>query len=268
MGIFNKLFAKEPKNIEKEHIEEWTSYFTNVDNKYSSIALDLGFYKMAPVNSKDHILWISIEMENPRSDGLSSNEESEVLWKIEDEIVESLQNKYQSLFVGRLTSDGMRTLYFYLGKENKHDKDINNVMKKYSSYKYQFGIKKDNKWEGYLGFLYPTPKNFQQITNEQVIRSLEDNGDNLTKPRPVHHWIYFTNENDQNGFLKSIKDMSFKIENRILDKDDESRPYGIEISRTDNVDRQSVHDYTIQLFEFSQKYNGDYDGWETSVERN
>lgn len=267
MGIFDKLFAKESVNTVKEHIEDWTSYFSNVDNKYASIALDLGFYKIAPIDKKDYILWVSVEMQSPRNDGLSSNEESETLWKIEDEIVESLQDKYQSLFVGRLTSDGMRTLYFYLGKENHHDKDIANIMQRYSSYKYQFGIKKDRKWEGYLNFLYPTPRNFQQIMNQRVIENLKKGGDSLRSSRPVYHWIYFTNENDQNHFLEKIKNMSFKIENKIFDKTDKNRIFGIEISRMDKVDSQSVNNYAIQLFEFAQECNGDYDGWETSIER-
>lgn len=120
MGIFTKLFAKEQQSIVKEHIEDWTSYFSNVDNKYSSIAVDLGFYKIAPITDKDNILWISIKME--------------------DEIVELLQDIDKSLFVGRLTSDGERTLYFHLGQKNKHNENINKIMKKYPSYKYQFGI--------------------------------------------------------------------------------------------------------------------------------
>lgn len=267
MGLFTKLFAKEQQSIVKEHIEDWTSYFSNVDNKYSSIAVDLGFYKIAPITDKDNVLWVSIKIENPREDGLSSTEESKVLWKMEDEIVELLQGIDKALFIGRLTSDGERTLYFYLGKNNKHNKNISNIMKKYSSYKYQFGIEEDKEWNGYFNFLYPTPINFQQITNRQVIDSLEKNGDDLTKPRAVFHWIYFTNENDQNIFIKKIEHLSFKIENRIFDKDDKDRPYGVEISRVDKVDAQSVHDYTGELFKFAQKSNGDYDGWETSVER-
>ncbi|MER3329199.1 MAG: DUF695 domain-containing protein, partial [Candidatus Kapaibacterium sp.] len=80
MGIFDKLFnKKQPSEIKSSHQPEWDFYLTNVDDKISSIAVDLALNKIAPIQNKPNVLWISITMNNPRTDGLSSTEESEVL---------------------------------------------------------------------------------------------------------------------------------------------------------------------------------------------
>jgi regulator of RNase E activity RraB len=44
-------------------------------------------------------------------------------------------------------------------------------------------------------------------------------------------------------------------------------PYKLHISRIDNVDFDSVDEYVLDLWEFANECNGDYDGWETSIEK-
>src|SRR5690606_39452416 len=82
MGLFDKLFGK--TNSEKPaatqprvgHQEEWEFYFSNVNDKLGSIFVDLGLRKVAPLTDKTNVVWISIKMNTPREDGLSSQEES------------------------------------------------------------------------------------------------------------------------------------------------------------------------------------------------
>lgn len=80
MGILSNLFGgKSEKLIKIKHQEDWDFYLTNVDDKLSSIAVDLGLKSVAPIVDKQHIVWISLKMNNPREDGLSSKEEFEKL---------------------------------------------------------------------------------------------------------------------------------------------------------------------------------------------
>jgi regulator of RNase E activity RraB len=41
----------------------------------------------------------------------------------------------------------------------------------------------------------------------------------------------------------------------------------LQIYRTDHVDLESINAIVLQLFDLSEKYNANYDGWETSVEK-
>ena len=112
MGFLSKLFGQTEKK--SDYQPDWTFYFSNVNDKLSSIATDLNLINIAPVNGQDNVVYVSIKMPNPREDGLSSNEDADDLWKIEDEIIKAFDNnKLNYTFAGRLTSNGFRDLYFF-----------------------------------------------------------------------------------------------------------------------------------------------------------
>lgn len=275
MGLFNKLLGQSKTNPttsvsptkSEGYKEEWDFYFSNVDDKLSSLFVDLGLHKVAPIKDKPNVVWISIKMENPRKDGLSSSEESNLLAEIEDNLVDKIHSKFKSVYVGRLTSDGHRDLYFYFGDTTLYDKAISDVMVAYPKYHFDHGSKTDKDWGGYFDFLYPSPQQFQSIQNRRVIDQLEKGGDKLTKPREVDHWIFFKSDNERANFLTKIKTEGFTIVDKDYDKKLGALPYRLHIKRVDKVDWNSVDDYVIHLWKIATECNGDYDGWETSVEK-
>lgn len=274
MGLFEKLFGKpnseKPKitHSKVEHQEEWEFYFSNVNGKLGSLFVDLGLHKVAPMVDKPNVVWVSIKMNNPREDGLSSQEESELLNKIEDALVDKITSKHNSIYVGRLTSAGDRDLYFYFGDTTLYDKTISEVMGTYPKYKFDFGKKEDKEWSGYFDFLYPTPEQFQSIQNRRVIEQLEKGGDKLIKAREVDHWIYFKTEKDRETFVQKISNDGFSIVDKDYDNKLDEMLYKLHIKRVDKVDYNSVDEYVLYLWKLANETNGDYDGWETSIEKN
>jgi hypothetical protein len=122
MGLFDKIFGKRETESKPEipgdnstHEEDWDFYFSNVDDVIASFYVDLGLAKVAPLNDKPNLVWISVNMNNPREDGLSSSEEFDTLTAIEDRLEEFILSKHNSTYAGRLTTDGRRDLYFYMG---------------------------------------------------------------------------------------------------------------------------------------------------------
>ena len=248
------------------YAEEWDFYMSNVNDIIGSFFIDLGLKKIAPVAEKPNMVRVAIFMQNPREDGLSSNEESELLYAIEDNLVDNIISQHNAIFAGRLTTNGMRQLYFYFGNTTNYEKTIAQSMSKYPTYEFNFGMKEDAEWEEYLNFLYPSPSQYQMIMNRRVIRSLEQQGDNLTKERMVDHWIYFKVENDMQNYISEIEKQNFKlISSR---QNEESKTYILNIGRIDKVDFHSVNDYTLYLWEQASEHNGDYDGWGCHVEKN
>ena len=274
MGLFDKLFGK--TNPEKTtttsqptvgHQEEWEFYFSNVNDKLGSLFVDLGLHKVAPIADKPNVVWVSIKMNNPREDGLSSQEESGLLGDIEDALVEKIVSKHNAIYVGRLTSAGDRDLYFYFGDTTLYDKTISEVMVVYPKYQFDFGSKEDKEWSGYFDFLYPLPQQFQSIQNRRVIEQLEKGGDKLTKEREVFHWIYFKSDSDREKFLEKIKNDNFSIVSKDSDKSWGEFAYRLQIKRIDKVDQNSVDEYVIYLWKIANEIGGEYDGWETSIEK-
>ena len=247
------------------HAEEWDFYMSNVDNIIGSFLVDLGLRKIAPIADKPNMIWVSISMQNPREDGLSSDEERELLYAIEDNLVNNLINQYNAIFVGRLTSDGMYQLYFYFDDITGYEKTVTQSMSEYPTYEFDFGIKEDKEWGVYLDFLYPLPSQYQMIMNARVVRGLEQQGDNLTNERTVEHWIYFEAESDMQNYISEIEKQNFKVINS--GQNEEDKLYVLNVGRVDKVDYHSVNDYTLYLWELASKHNGEYDGWGCCVEK-
>ncbi|MEO8516825.1 MAG: ribonuclease E inhibitor RraB [Flavobacterium sp.] len=113
---------------------------------------------------------------------------------------------------------------------------------------------------------FETQKKFQIELNQKVLDALKKSGESFTKARPVFHWIYFKTEEDEKKYLKEVETHKFVLvsTNKIV----RELPYELKIKRIDLVDKKSVDDYALYLWEQSLKYNGYYDGWETSVEKN
>ena len=101
--------------------------------------------------------------------------------------------------------------------------------------------------------------------NKKTIKALIDQGDKLSTAREVFHWIYFKNEKDKNNYLTEVIKEGFVLVSS--NKIDDKFPYQLQIKRIDKVDENSVNKYVIYLWGKAIEYNGDYDGWETSIEK-
>lgn len=276
MGLFDKFKGKQNKESKNEqavapqvttHVENWDFYFTNVDDKPGSIYLDLGLEKAAPIKSKPNLLWVSVQMNDPREDGMSSSEESEKLYIIEDDLIDTIHKSLDTIYAGRLTSDGYRDFYFYIKDTGTYEKVINKVMSNHTDYKFSCGVKPDAEWSTYFDFLYPEPAQMQMIQNRRVVQQLQEHGDPLTKEREVNHWLYFKTEKDREDFLQKIEGNGFTVESKEEIKDTQRNPFSLRVSRVDFVDWNSVNDYVLYLWEQANEVGGEYDGWETSVEK-
>jgi uncharacterized protein (TIGR01619 family) len=247
--------------------EEWDFYFSNVDDKPGSFYLDMGLSQIAPIDKMPHFFYVSLKMNEPREDGLSSNNEYKNLIEIEDFLVNTLKTKHDIIYVGRLTSNETRDFYFYTGDTLLIEKTISESFVRFPNYEYDFEIKDDKSWSYYLDFIYPNPKQFQRILNRRVIENLEKNGDKLTLPREVNHWIYFKSKENRDYYVEKVKEKNFKIEDMDESGDyDKEFKYKLRISRIDTVGQSEVDDYVLYLWELANELGGDYDGWETSVE--
>lgn len=265
MGFLSKIFGQ--KEAKTEYQPDWTFYFSNVNDKPASIATDLNLINLAPIKGQENVVYVSIKMPNPREDGLSSNEDANELWKVEDEIINAFdKNNLEYTFAGRLTSDAYRNLYFFGENTILMEKQVSSTMITFPDFEFDFGHQPDKEWSQYFDFLYPLPRQMQIIQNRRVLEQLEKNGDRLTKEREVFHWIYFKTQNELNQFENFTQSQGFKTLRKDKSQDTDGYKFVIRVSRVDKVGYNEIDDYILQLWEKAKELNGDYDGWETSVE--
>lgn len=249
----------------ESHQEDWAVYFSTVDeDKIGSILVDLGFAGIAPIQSKLQLTTITIFMKNTTEDGLSSAEESDLLNQIEEDFIELIVGQLDAVYVGRLKYNGKILSYFYSENTEGIENIFARIEQKYPNYRFEHSSKEEKGWRAYFEVLYPSPFEMQVIQNGRVVENLEKHGDTLEKERQVDHWIYFKTESGREYFLESIKDDGFKVLEKDITNSGEL-PFSLQISRVDKIDYESVDEYVLYLWQKAQEFNGDYDGWETSV---
>jgi len=116
--------------------------------------------------------------------------------------------------------------------------------------------------------LHPSPHDWQRIKNRHVIEALQKHGDSLEKQRVVMHWAYFDRDSSREQFVAHLTDRGYTVTSQGRVDDPNSRfPLSVAFERIDRVDWDSINEATVELWDLAQSLGGDYDGWETSVER-
>ena len=244
--------------------EGWNFYFCTVNDVLASVALDLSLRKQAPDLSKPELLWVWVYFKSPRPDGLSSSSEFDSLIAIEKQITQTLEQKFQAILSGRITTDGRREFYYYAGHSDEFESAVAEALGHFPGYKFDCGTKSDPGWNQYLNVLYPSDEDRQRIENRSVLEVLEREGDSLKTPRDISHWIYFRTKGDRDAFWDAIRPLEYRMQSQ-PDNPEGAFPFGLCIVRFQSLKQDAVDEAVIELFRRAREFHGDYDGWEAEV---
>ena len=141
---------------------EWDFYQANIDGKISSVYVNLDAYTETDTSKYSKLCWLFIRLKIERADGLSHDDEFDVLIEYEKCLIDELSCGPIE-FVGRITTDGMRQFYFYAADSFDFEMTIERFLDKQPSYQYQFGSRNNADWSQYRNVLYPGKYGLQQI---------------------------------------------------------------------------------------------------------
>jgi uncharacterized protein (TIGR01619 family) len=243
--------------------ENWKPYLCNVNNKIASIFVNLGLRESVPIASKPWLLWTWVYFRSPRPDGLSDGKEAPTLYKIEDALDLCVCRACRAIPCGRITTEGRREFYFYGETKDGFRKAVREALTGFEGYEFDVGEQEDSLWEQYLNVLYPSPDDLQRIANMDLLDVLVKQGDVLSVAREVQHWLYFPSESSRAQFRNVAATVGYKI---VSESSNQGKlPFGISVARTQSVDQNSIDSTVIELLNFSRRFDGEYDGWETPV---
>jgi uncharacterized protein (TIGR01619 family) len=243
--------------------ENWKPYLCNVNDKLASIFVNLGLRDTVPIASKPWLLWTWVYFQSPRADGLSDSKEAPTLYKIEDALNLLVSHACRAIPCGRITTAGRREFYFYGETRDGFRRAVREALTSFEGYKFDAGEEEDALWEQYLNVLYPSQEGLQRIANMDLLDVLVEKGDILTVAREVQHWMYFGSEQSRALFRDAVAAAGYKIVSESSSKG--KLPFGISVARTQSVEQDSIDRTVIELLNLSQRFDGDYDGWETPV---
>ena len=230
-----------------------------------STLVNMSLLTKAPMKQYPYLLKAGVKLKKCSDDGLFTPAESDVLYSISDKIKASIDSLEKNISAGTFTCQCLRTDYYYIGDTTNARAVLAATFKTYlPNYEYIIEIRPDSAWNSYLKFLYPNEETMEYIENGKVVMNLSKEGDDLSKPRQVDHWLYFKTEADRATFLQYALQEKFKVEGKEYTSKGKLH-YQLHLSRTDMVDLGSICPITLKLRKKAKELNGEYDGWETFV---
>jgi regulator of RNase E activity RraB len=245
--------------------DEWEFYPCRVGDAPASISLNLWFEKNAPMSGTDTLYWLRIQMLDKADHGMGTSAEAAILNPIEDQVTQRAQ-AIGFFYVGRLRNDGAWQLAFY-GPANRLDavQNLSKSIDGLNGREVETGSKPDPDWDYYREFLLPDAERRQWMQDRRVVEVLEEKGDVLRLPRRVDHWAYFPTADSRNAFVGDVAREGFVVEQTIDDANGNVK-FNARVHRVDPVELEHIHDVVMLLVGLAEKHDGDYDGWETSLE--
>ena len=244
--------------------QNWDFFMCRIEGAPASIRTNLALIEVAPLEGLTQRLQFYIKMQNPRPDGLSSNEEYPILCDIEDAIGEKTEAT-GAVSAGVVKSEGFLELWFYTQNAKTLAKTCEEALQAFQGYESGYNIAEDPEWEDYFGFLYPDEFSYQTMQNRKVLMQLEKNGDKMEVPREIDHFIYFKEADQQQAFAKEAEAKGFKVrfndDEFVEDRKAEGKeyPYMVEATREDSP--LDIDDIVWDLLELASPFEGEYDGW-------
>ncbi|WP_454985390.1 DUF695 domain-containing protein [Capnocytophaga gingivalis] len=244
--------------------QNWDFFMCRIEGAPASIRTNLALIEVAPLEGLTQRLQFYIKMQNPRPDGLSSNEEYPILCDIEDAIGEKAEAT-GAVLAGVVRSEGFLELWFYTQNAKTLAKTCEEALQTFEGYQSGYNIAEDPEWEDYFGFLYPDEFSYQTMQNRKVLMQLEKNGDKMEVPREIDHFIYFKEAAQQQAFAKEAKAKGFKVrfndDEFVEERKAEGKeyPYMVEATREDSP--LAIDDIVWDLLELASPFEGNYDGW-------
>ena len=244
--------------------QNWDFFMCRIEGAPASIRTNLALIEVAPLEGLSQRLQFYIKMQNPRPDGLSSNEEYPILCDIEDAIGEKAE-AIGAILAGVVKSEGFLELWFYTQNAEALAKTCEDALQTFEGYQSGYNIAEDPEWEDYFGFLYPDEFSYQTMQNRKVLMQLEKNGDKMEVPREIDHFIYFKEAAQQQAFAKEAEAKGFKVrfndDEFVEDRKAEGKeyPYMVEATREDSP--LAIDDIVWDLLELASPFEGNYDGW-------
>lgn len=240
--------------------DNWALYYCYVEDMPATILVDAGVCKLAPIADLPSLVWLRVYMQEARDDGFPNNPELQQLRQIEDAANDAISVLSSEIaYVGRKNGDATFDLYFYASNPHDAEACLRQAMIPYS-HEFDTGSRLDAEWETYFNFLYPTPRDWQRISNQRTVAHFEQAGDDVSKPREVDHFIYFQNENTRDAYQRDAMKLGFAVKDAPKNPD-ESNKFLLHLVRNDLIDLTNIDDVTLTLFDLAEDHAAEYDGW-------
>lgn len=242
--------------------DTWHTFPASMGDDQAWITYNHSYADKALTDKRNSHLGIQTDIQNPTADGMPQNEEFAALNSFDDSLIEGI-NQLGGIYVGRITVAGKRYFYYYLDTPKEVvDKLIDKIADQ-TAYPIRYYYEEDPDKKNYWNDLYPTEDDWQVIKDLQVLDTLTENGDVADKSREVNHWAYFPTADAAKAFANWVSVNKYLL----IEETKVEEGFGVHYSHRGTMLLHDITHYSILSARKARELGGDYDGWETSIER-
>lgn len=234
---------------------DWESYLYQTDNG----RVIVGFHTEA--TSIDRAKYpfcarVQITIKAPNHNGGPSQDEAEILWSMEDRLIEALDaRQVPCVMLGRLTHGGIRELIFQVADFTPFRPPVGRWMQQHADY--ETDVSEHDGWDFFFESVWPTDTSWLIIMDRRVIDSLIRNGSDPTKPHSLE--FVFRGDINRLGEFRSLLEARGY---RLVELSPNDRRLVMAVSMP--LDADSISRESILHREQCASLGIDYDGWGAS----
>ncbi len=237
--------------------DNWESYSYSTDNG----PVIVGFHTESnKVEQSKYPLCarVLITIKAPNHNGGPSNDEAQILWDMEDRLVELLNAKnVPCLLLGRLTHSGTRELVFQVADYAPFRPPVGLWMGEHDDY--ETDVSEHDGWDFFFESVWPSETSWELITDRRVVDNLVKSGSDPSKP----HSLEFVFRGDPEGLQQMQAVLAAKDYSLLELSAEESR---LVMARSMPLDVGAIFRESLSHREECLRLNIEYDGWGASVQ--
>jgi len=245
-------------------IENWVVYGREIDEAPSITGVDLQFADSAPDEERPTALRVAVSFLEMDESGLPRGDEFEAMEGVEEMLVEALEPT-GAVLVARRSHEGERAFYFYGPRGDAARAAAEGALAGLAGRESSVQAATDPDWSVYFDDLLPDAMELRHFFDEMVVAQFEQAGDPLVVPRPVTHFIYFTDAADRDRFAAAAEANGFKTEAFEDEEGEDGETVGLRLERDDAINLEHITEVTGGLMMVAEEAGGRYDGWEAMV---
>ncbi len=204
-----------------------------------------------------HCARVQITIKAPNHNGGPSREEAEILWAMEDRLIEALDARHVAcVMLGRLTHNGIRELVFQVADYSPFRPPVGRWMQNHANY--ETDVSEHDGWDFFFESVWPSERSWLIIMDRRVIDNLIRNGSDPKKPHSLE--FVFRGDTARLGEFQTLLETRGY---RLIELSPTERRLVMAISMP--LDISSVCRESISHRDECAKLGIEYDGWGASI---
>ncbi|HRG16517.1 MAG TPA: DUF695 domain-containing protein [Pseudomonadota bacterium] len=243
--------------------KDWVVYACAVEGRPATVYLDMAIAEDAPLERLPVAAWVQLRMQQPREDGLSSDDELDVLKAIEEALVAGLTDK-STAYVGCITTNGRRDFHFYTAAAAGWKERVSSALRAFPTHAFTCASRPDREWDIYFDRLSPSDEDRERIQNRRICDALQRSGERFAVARPIEHSAYFPSDAARAQFVDRVTPMGCRVV-EMLEPEELGEQFGVRVAALGIPSHAQIDALVLPLFHAANECGGEYDGWETQV---